>query len=460
MDFKERVNNMIDFEKIIDKFINKDQSPDEHFMDDSNIANLGIPRRRSHLILFIIIAILVIFLIWAYFAKLDEVTRGNGKVIPSSSVQVIQNLEGGIVRQILVREGQQVKKGQILLILDDTRFASENREGVLKGAALRARVWRLEAESEGKELKFSEDFKKKYSGIVDNEEDLYNSRKKELETKVSTLKTIVSQTQHELATLKDKRGRIKKSLELVEKELGMTKPLVGSGAVSQVEVLRLERQVNDLAGELSAAELSIPRLQEQLAENNGKIAEVKVTFQTEAYNDLSKTEAEMTSQGQVNLARKDRVERTVVRSPVNGTVNKVAIKTVGGVIKPGMDLMDIVPNEDSLLVEAKIRPADVAFLRPGQKAMVKFTAYDFSIYGGLKGVLEHISPNTIEDDEGNSFYEIRVRTNKAFLGTKAHPLPIIAGMTADVDILTGEKSVLDYLLKPILKTKQRALRER
>ncbi len=439
----------------IDKSFDKDA-----FMKDSNVSSLSKPSRIAHWLLISCGVFIVVFIAWAYFAKLDEVTSGVGKVIPSRQVQVVQNLEGGIVRKIFVKEGEDVKKGQELLQIDDISFASQFRENSLKVAALTAKVARLEAEADGKSLVIPAKLKQEFPDLVQNEEQLYELRKKELQTKGETLRKKEKQLEHDLTAMKAKKDRLGRSLALVQRELGMTKPLLKSGAVSAVEVLRLERQVNDLAGEMKTAELGIPRLQEQLAEVKSKIAELTVTFRAEALNELSKTEAELKGKQQVSKALQDRVVRTMVRSPVAGTVKQINIATVGGVIKPGMDLMEIVPSEDTLLIEARIKPADVAFLRPGQKAIVKFTAYDYSIYGGLPGTLVHISADTIKDDEGKSFYEIRVRTDRAHLGPRKETLPIIPGMTAEVDILTGEKSVLDYILKPILKTQQKALRER
>ena len=243
------------------------------------------------------------------------------------------------------------------------------------------------------------------------------------------------------------------------KELSLNKELLGTGAVSEVEVLRLERQASDLSGELNRTKLLIPRLEEKIKEHKNRIKGTYADFQTKAINALNESEAEFASVSQINIARRDRVARTIVRSPVNGIVNLVYIKTIGGVIKPGMNLVEIVPAEDSLLVKAKIIPSQVAFLHPQQNAMVRFTAYDFSIYGGLKGKLIHISPDTIADDKGNSYYEIRIRTHKSYLGPESDPLPIIPGMTAEVDIITNKRSILNYILKPITRAQQRALRE-
>jgi len=241
----------------------------------------------------------------------------------------------------------------------------------------------------------------------------------------------------------------------------MSEPLVAEGAMSRVEILRLQRSANDIHGELTAARLSIPRLESSLNEAKSKLSELEIRFHTEALEELNLAKSELDITTESVMALEDRVTRTRVLSPVKGTIKQLKVTTIGGVIQPGMDLVEIVPLEDQLLIEAEIRPADIAFLHPGQKAMVKLTAYDFSIYGGLEAELEHISADTITNEEdGESYYLIRLRTDKNYLEKNGEKLNIIAGMTADVDILTGKKSVLDYILKPILKARSRALRER
>lgn len=240
----------------------------------------------------------------------------------------------------------------------------------------------------------------------------------------------------------------------------MSAPLADEGAISEVEILRLKRSVNDLQGELEASKLAIPRLQSAHVEMKNKIKDLEISFRTKARGELNDIEAELSVTEESLRSQQDRVSRTLVRSPVRGTVKQVKVTTVGGVIQPGMDLMEIVPLEGSLLIEAHVRPADIAFLRPDQDAQVKLTAYDFAVYGGLPAKLEHISADTITDENGDSFYLIRVRTERSYIGTEDSPLKIIPGMTAVVDILTGEKTVLDYLLKPVLRARERALRER
>ncbi len=435
---------------------------DLEFMTDSSAAMLeGVPI-RYHVILISSVAFLFVALIWASFATLDVVTVGQGKVIPSSNMQVIQNLEGGIVKDIRVKVGEVVERDQVLMIIDDTRFVSSLKENETQMAALKAKIIRLNAETNGEELKFPKELEEQFPQYMASERNLYESRKKELTVKLNILKDEVEQRKQELTGAKQKKDQLQRSLALVQKELNLTKPLVSQGAVSEVEVLRLERTVNDLAGEMEQTDLSIPKLEANLAGAQKKMDELLISFKTEALSDTNAAKAEYNKLTETNTAAADRVRRTIVRSPVHGTINQVKISTIGGIVQPGQDLINIVPLNDTLLIEANIRPADIGFLRPGLSATVKISAYDFSIYGGLKAIVEHISADTITDEKGNPFYQIRVRTTERsyLIGKHGERLQIIPGMSATVDILTGEKTVLEYLLKPIIKAKKNAMRER
>lgn len=436
-------------------------SEEKNFLSNTRVQNLSPPSVKAHAILIICALFLFVAFIWASFAKLDEVTIGIGKVISSRKTQIIQNLEGGIVSEILVHEGDVVENNQVLMHIDDTRFSSSFREAKLKEISLSAKVLRLEAEASGKTFVPPQDEKfKEHTALLKNEWELFESRKHEQEIKLETLKKEKNQHSDEFSALQAKLTQLQKSFELVDKELKMTKPLLKSGSASPVEVLRLERQLNDLDGEIKATQFTLPKLQGAIEETQSKINQLSATFNSQVRDELNKSKAELDGLRESNVALEDRCRRTAIRSPVKGTVKKMYVATIGGVVQPGMSVMEIVPLDDTLLIEARIRPSDVGFLHPGQKAMVKITAYDYSIYGGLTGTLEQISADTITDEKGDSFYQIYVRTSKNFLGNTQKPLLIIPGMLASVDILTGKKTVMDYLLKPILKTKQNALRER
>ncbi|WP_057625207.1 HlyD family type I secretion periplasmic adaptor subunit [Candidatus Berkiella cookevillensis] len=435
---------------------------DIEFMTDTSAAMMqGVPI-AYHFILWAAAIFLVVAAIWANFAVLDEVTVGQGKVIPSTNMQVVQNLEGGIVKDIRVKIGQIVERDEILMIIDDTRFSSSLKEGATQIYALEAKIHRLEAEISEREISFSERLQTEYPEYVQNETSLFDSRKKELGVKVNLLKEEEDRKNQELLEMQGKREQLQRSLDLVKKELALTRPLAKDGAVSEVEVLRLERTVNDLAGELEQTQLSIPRLESALSSAKKKIDELYISFKTESISELNKTRAEYKRLLETQKAAQDRFSRTVVRSPVKGTVNRVHVKTIGGVIQPGEDLFDIVPLNDTLLIEANIRPSDIGFLRSGLPATVKISAYDFSIYGGLKATVENISADTITDEKGDPYYQIRVRTTEKnyLVGKRGERLEIQTGMGATVDILTGQKTVLEYLLKPIIKAKRNAMREK
>lgn len=416
--------------------------------------------RGGQQLLWAIVVLVASLLTWAWYAEIDEFTRGDGRVIPSQSVQMIQNLEGGIVAEVFVREGQIVDKGESLLRLDDVRFSSSLRESEVNRFQLQGKAARLKAEAEG--LAFPEEalLKKLPASVVSVEKALYVARQQELAINQSVITEQKTQKQQELSELKAKAKQIGRSRRLLQEELNLTEPLVEQGAVSQVELLRLRRQVNDLSGELEATNLAIPRIDSALVELEQKFTSVSSTFRSKAQGEYSDIQSELSRLQESSLAIVDQVDRTLVTSPVKGTIKQLFARTIGGVVQPGMDIVAIVPIEDRLLVETKVRPSDIAFLHPEQKATVKFTAYDFSIHGGLEGRVVNISPDTITNEEGESFYLVQIETFSSFLGTAANPLPIIPGMTVNVDILTGKKTIMDYLLKPILKTKQLALRER
>lgn len=433
---------------------------DREYLADLGSAVLQQSPRGGRLMLWAVVLFFVFAAYWASIAELDEVTRGTGKVIPSSQVQVIQNLEGGILAEILVSEGDIVKPGQTLLRIDDTRFASSYREGRVGYLNLKARAARLQAEAEGVEFVIPEEVQNQQPELVQREFHLFQSRAEELESNIGILEQQVNQRKQELAELNVKEANLMGSYQLLRRELDLTAPLEKEGVVSEVEVIRLKRQVNDLDGQLKATRLAIPRLRSILEEAEQKVEETKLEFRAESREELNETLAELARTTEANQALEDRVKRTWVKSPVRGTVKQLMVNTVGGVIQPGMDLVEIVPLEDTLLVEAKIRPSDIAFIRPGQDVTVKLTAYDFAIYGGLHASLEHISADTITDSEGESFYLVRVRTDRNQLGSEAEPLPIIPGMQTEVDILTGKKTVLAYLVKPVLRGMNRALSER
>jgi len=433
---------------------------DVEFMPDTLAVLFQRPPRVTFLIVKFALLFIILAIVWAAYSELDEITVGEGKVIPSSQIQVIQNLEGGIVSGILVKVGDVVQKGQIVLQLDQTRFASSAGESKAKNDALLAKVARLTAEATGQPFSAPAALERSNPTVLREERQLYDSRQREINATLAVLSQQAGQRSQELVEKRARLVQLQESVNLIERELKMSKPLAAQGVISEVEILRLERQVSDIRGEMDATRLSIPRLDAQLAEARSKSEGAVAKFRSDAASELALARAEIAGIAASNIAVEDRLARTAVRSSLTGIVNRLNITTVGGVIQPGMDLMEIVPMDDTLIIEARVRPSDVGFLHPGQTAMVKISAYDFSIYGGLEAVVENITADSITNDKGESFYLVRVRTENSKLGTDANPLPIIPGMLASVNIRTGQKSILSYLLKPVTKAKSEALRER
>ncbi len=427
---------------------------------DIRAAILVQSPRGGRWIIWLTLAFVIAFFIWAYFSELEEVTRANGKVVPSSQIQVVQNLEGGILSELNIRVGDVVEKDQVLLKIDKTRFTASYNESRASFLSLTAKVARLEAEIQGKRFVVPQVVKKENPKIGLREAQLYASRMRALENSQQILREQLSQRKQELAELQGKLKELHRTNELLKKELSITRPLVSQGAVSEVDILRLERQSSEMEGSIQAIKLSIPKVRSQIKEARKAIEDEKLQYINLAREELNRTYTELESISASSVALADRLQRTEVRSPVKGTVNRILVNTVGGIIQPGMDLIEIVPLEDSLLIEARIKPADIAFLRPDQKAMVKFSAYDFTIYGGLEARLEQISADSLTDEQGNDYYLVRLRTQKNYLGSENDPLPIIPGMIVTVDIISGKKTVLSYLLKPMLRAKYLALRER
>jgi membrane fusion protein, adhesin transport system len=423
-------------------------------------ADALISRQRTHRAQAIVraaVLVLAALLLWAALAQVDEVTRGDARVIPSRQLQVVQSFDGGVVAEILVREGQVVEAGQLLLRVDETRATSGVRESAAQGVALRARTARLRALAEGKPSLPPTASNTEETRTIEEERRLYEARLSELSTQLSINRQQLAQRQQELAEMQARRNSAQRGLELAQQELAQTRPLLATGAVSQVDILRLERDVTKNRGDAEQATAQIARVQAAIGESQRKAQETEQVFRNEARRDLAEAMGKLNALNEGAVALADRVNKAQVKSPVRGRVQRLLANTVGGVVQPGKDIVEIVPLDDSLVLEARVQPKDIAFIVPGQAATVKFSAYDFSIYGGLDASVENISPDTIVDEHGNAFYLVRVRTKKAGFNDK---LPIIPGMTAEVDVLTGKKSVLSYLLKPVLKVQAYALRER
>ena len=408
-----------------------------------------------------IIALFVIAaIVWMNWAKVDVVIRGAGKVSPASQVQNIQSLEGGIISEILVAEGQAVKAGQSLIKISDIAFSSSFEENRLLYLELLARSSRLSAEAFGRDFKPEPEVSEEAPHLVKSEKSLFDSNQAQLKETLNGLEEKISQQKSALLEAQSKQRQLKKSLDLVKKEIKIKQPLKDRGIISEVEFLQLQQREAEFEGEIEAAKLSVPRIKSTIDEARFNKQGEKLNFQNNAKKELNELNAEISRIKETQTALKDRVKRTTLRSPVNGIVQRLHINTIGGVISPGNNILDIVPQEDSLLVELKIKPADIAYVNVGQFARLKFSAYDFAIHGSLQGIVTFVSADTITNEEGESFFLVRVKPNKPFLGVKSGELPIKIGMTAEADIITDKKTILSYLTEPVHRGIDKALRER
>ncbi len=428
---------------------------DRFFMTDDEMP------LRTHLILVMIIGFCFMFILWSSFASLDEVTKGQGKVIPSSEIQVISSLEGGIVNAFMVHEGDAVQAGQPLVQLRDIQATSDlgsNRERFL---GLKAKVQRLQAEAEGKDTPvFSDDVMQGAPSSVKEELEAFRANRRNLDSQTQVLEQQITQRRSEVNEARSRISDLRQVIALAEQQRDMTRPMVERGSAPKMELLQLDRDLKERETELNSVQTSLPRAQAAVNEAQARIDEVKSSARAQAQTELAATNVEMNSIAPTLNALEDRKTRTELRSPVNGTIKDIKITTVGGVVQPGQPIIEIVPKDDQLLVEANVRPADIAFIYPDQPAVVKLTAYDYAIYGGLKGKVVEISPDSITNEKGESFYRVRVRTSETHLTRKGQVLEIIPGMVASVDIMTGKKTVMEYLLKPFIKTLKSSLRER
>ncbi|MBN2865966.1 MAG: HlyD family type I secretion periplasmic adaptor subunit [Thiotrichales bacterium] len=429
-------------------------------MSSLSQASLEKPTVRSQLLVWSILLVVIWLVAWASYAELDKIVRGEGKVVPPSQIQVIQNLEGGIIEELYFQSGDKVKKGDILLKLDNTQFASSYGESQMRASQLKAKAQRLSAEAFNKPLNLKmEHDTPVITALYDRERDLYTARQKQLKTQTSILEAQVQQHKLELKEAYSQQTQLTRSHQLLTQEINMMKPLVRQGIASEVDLLKIQREENDALTKLKTTQNNIPKLRSIIAEAENKQKQAQEEFMNKAHEELNDTLAEISQIEQSSAALEDRVKRTEVASPVNGTIKQLLVNTIGGVVQPGSDIVEIVPDDDSLVLETKILPADIGFIYPGLKAKLKFTAYDFAIYGGLEGTVTRISADTITDDEGNSYYVARIKTDKNFLGSETKPLFLLPGMTASVDIIVGKHTVLEYIMKPIIRAQELALRE-
>ncbi len=425
---------------------------------DADWARLQQDPMRARALLYLVLCAVAALVVWAYFASIDEVTRGVGRVIPSSQLQKVQSFDGGVVQEILVREGQFVDAGQVLMRIDPTRFVAHFRENRAQALALRARAERLRALVTDTAFDPDETLRTEAPEIVAQERAVYESRREEMREQESILRDRIRQREEELNEAEARRDTAQREANMASQELNLTRPLLQSGAVSEVDILRLEREVSRATGERNQAAAAVARLEAAVEEARTQLRELGAERRSEWRNDLAQTLGDLSALDESSAGLQDRVRLAEVRSPVDGVVQRLGITTLGGVVQPGQEVVDIVPSGDQLLVEARIAPQDIAFLRPGQPATIKLTAYDFAIFGGLEAELDHISADTITDDKDNTFYLVRVRTLEGEgLGSD---IQVIPGMTAQVDIMTGKRTVMQFMLKPVLRAWSDSMGER
>ncbi len=431
------------------------------FMTPKVAAQHTTTHKFSLTTLIVISSLVILFLIWATFADIDVITHGNGHVIPSQKTQIISNLEGGIIKKVLVKEGDIVEAGQALMIIDPT--ISEARYKASRDQYLRylAASTRLQDQIAGRYYKVPEEVEKESPSIASEERRHYVEHKQQIETQISIAKQIVLQKQQDVAEGKAKIAQAEDQLILSQQELKMVEPLVAEQLISKREILRLQRDEANLKGEVATGKAALPKNEAALEQAQYELKQIPFHSQNEDQEQLREIKIKLSETKATMLEARDRMNRTELRSPVKGVVKEIKMKTLGGTIRGGEEVIEVVPFEDTLLIEAEILPSDVAFIHPGEEAKVKITAYDYSIYGSLKAQLLEISADTVHDPEQKKdFYRVLLRTDRNYLERNGKKLPIIPGMTVELDILTGSRTVMQYLLKPIIRGASQSFRER
>lgn len=431
----------------------------KHWETDAEFALKQQQVLKARGLLYGVALVFICLLVWAGFASVDEVTRGEGKVIPSQQLQVIQSVDGGVVEALFVSEGDRVEKGQLLVRIDPTRFVANFQENSVRAFALRAKVERLNALIKGHSYQPDLDAELTPSQlqVLTREQSYYHSALRELEQRLTIARDQLAQREQELSETQARISAARQAYSMSNQELQVTKPLLQSGAVSEVEILRLQRDTAAARGELNQARAKARQIESSIQEAQGRIQEVQLSASNQWQAELSEASSSLNSLDKSVEGLADRVKFAEIRSPVTGTVQRVLFNTLGGVVQPGNAVLEIVPEDSNLLIEGKIAPKDIAFLRPGLPVTIKFHAYDYAIYGGMSATLQHISADTITDERDNTYYLVRaVASDPEF----AKNLSIIPGMTTQVDVLTGKKTILSYLLKPVLRAKANALTER
>jgi len=433
---------------------------DYAFMRSLSAAVLEENPKQFRWVIFFWVFTIIVFTLWASFSPIDEIVRGDGRVIPSGENQMIQHLEGGILKEVMIKEGESVNADQVLLKIDNLKSSSSFESIRFKAAELRAKMVRLNAEIHNKEFAASLEDVKEIPEQIFQEKNLFVTNRERLNAQLSGLTEQYNQKKNEKLETEGRIKEQKRALHFIREEVKISEPLVAQGVKSRVDFLKLQRELSSLEERYNALVTSIPRLNAAISETENKLQEVRSEFTTKAQLELNEAQTEYNRVMAESTSLQDQVTRTTIKSPINGVIKKVHVNTLGGVIKPGDNLIEIVPTEEGLLAEVKVKPSDIAFLYPGQPAIVKVTAYDFAIYGSLNGKVVTISPDSVTDKQDFTYYVVKVQTDKKYFGTEDKPLNISPGMTLNVDIITGQKTIAQYILKPILKAKQYMFTER
>jgi adhesin transport system membrane fusion protein len=426
---------------------------DGSYVSDVQAAVLLQSPRGGRFILYLIVLLAGAAIGWSWYAEIDDVVKGQGTVIPSSRVQEIQNLEGGVLQEVLVKEGQVVQPGDTLIVLDDIQFGAELEKNALEAVGLQTAIERLSAEIEDRELQFSEELSQNYPEIVAKQQQLFQGRRDNLQNQIDVLTLAMREKEQQVEQLQNKLESAKERYDLAVEEQQQLEPLLASGAVSEMELLQSRQKVAEVRAEMTDATFAIPEVQSAILEAKERIDQAVTDFKEGAQQDLNEILPRYRGLLALQKSLQDKVARTGIKSPVYGTVKKIYTDTVGGTVRPGMTMMEIVPLDDTLLVETKIAPKDIGMIRPGLRAKVKVSAYDFAVYGGLDGTVEQISADSVTDDKGRTFFIIEVTIPQNYVGDRDDNHIIIPGMQAEVDVVVSRRRIIDYVLRPLLKAK-------
>lgn len=417
-------------------------------------------KRASGILLVVIGAVVALLLVWAAFAEVDTMTRADGKVVPSARLQVVQSLEGGIVGAIHVRQAQTVAQDDLLVSLSSMQFGSDLKARRKQLYAFMTRVARLSALAEGREPQYPDEVRRNGAEFVANEQAAFLGKRAEHEAQIAVLDAQVAQKKKELRESVVTVETARKTLSFAREEREIVARMVAAGLEPKLELVRIDRLISDVEGKAETAAIGIGRIEDAISETESRRLAISKQFRAEAYAELNKTLSDLRTLEESMPALQDKVTRAELRAPVAGVVNRLLVTTLGGVVKPGDPIIEIVPADDQLVVEALINPKDIAFIKIGQPAKVKITAYDYSIYGAMDAKVASIGADAIPNAKGEAFYQVRVETSTTALESLGRKLPIIPGMQCQVDIVTGSNTILNYLAKPLMGVKENAFRER